>query len=90
MYGYDPFELAQPPELIKEEPEEEIRDYHDLFWEEAIERGRYVSGDEFLHTQICRFNKDGEHITMAKDCPHFNIDDEEGKRIKPGWTVQSG
>lgn len=30
------------------------------------------------------------HARMATDCPHFNMEDEQGP-IKPtGWTVQQG
>lgn len=92
MYGYDPYQLMEPPALaeVEEDLFEEPRDYHEFFWDEAIERGsNYVSGfSQRLHTQVCRFDKKGEHVIMARNCPHFEVEDEEGKRIRKGWTCQ--
>jgi hypothetical protein len=87
-YVNDPSELALLPELVSDIPVEEPRDYHEFFWDEAVERGRYASGYERAYTQVCRFDDNGEHITMAKDCPHFELEDETGKMIREGWTVQ--
>lgn len=36
----------------------------------------------------CRFNGAGEHTYMDEHCPHYDVTDEQGPRIRPGWTVQ--
>jgi len=90
MYINDPFDKAIPPSLEEVILDDEPRDYHEYFWDEYVERGQRVSRKQKLYTQVCRFDQNGDHITMAKDCPHFDAEDEEGRRIRPGWTVQSG
>lgn len=92
MYLIDPFDKIFPPAL-EQAPEEfledEPRDYHEFFWDEAVERGHHVDPrGKTLYTEICRFDQDGNHITMAKHCPHFDPEDEEGRKIRTGWTVQ--
>lgn len=93
MYLTDPFDHMLPPVLENSDEldlEEGPRDYHEFFWDEAVERGQYIprAPGKTLHTEICRFNSSGEHTTMARNCPHFDLEDEEGKRIRQGWTVQ--
>lgn len=90
MYVLDPSEKALLPQKIAEEPDEEPVDPRSFFWEEAVERGRYLSGYERMYTQICVFGPDGDHVAMAPDCPHFDQEDEMGKITAKGWTVQSG
>lgn len=90
-YVYDPIALVQHPTIKQAEGlPDEPRDYHEFFWEEAIERGRHVQGRERLYTEVCRFDENGDHTVMAKNCPHFDSEDEEGKITRPGWTVQNG
>lgn len=86
----DPFELAEPPTLedsgiLEEEPE----DYHDRFWDDVKFGGKRTGYQPRIYVQICRFDDEGNHVEMAKDCPHYDAVDEEGPRIVPGWTVQS-
>ncbi len=88
MYVNDPNELTLRPKLLVEVADEEPRDYHEFFWDEAVQRGRHLSPERQPHTQVCRFDGAGEHVTMAKDCPHFEMEDEMGRRIATGWTVQ--
>lgn len=91
MYLHDPVALVQHPTLAETEEEvfEEPRDYHEFFWDEAVQRGRSISGiSERLYTQVCKFDEDGNHTVMARNCPHFDLEDEEGKRIQRGWTAQ--
>lgn len=86
----DPFELAEPPSLEDSEVyEDEPEDYHDKFWEEFQPGVRHVSYEPPIYTQVCRFDFEGNHVEMAKGCPHYDAVDEEGPRIVPGWTVQS-
>lgn len=93
MYINDPFDKMIPPKLENSEEidlEEGPRDYHEFFWDEAIERGRYIerAPGKTLYTEICRFDSQGNHLTMAKNCPHFDPEDEEGRKIRTDWTVQ--
>lgn len=87
----DPYQLAQPPSVEEDiEPEEPPGpDYY--FWDEG--RDSLISPDtvshhQGIHVDTCRFDDEGNHTQMAKHCPHFNQEDEEGKRIMTGWTVQ--
>jgi hypothetical protein len=86
----DPNELALLPEVISEVELGEPRDYHEFFWDDTRDPnfGRSVDYHLGIHTQVCRFNGRGEHIVMAKDCPHFVESDEEGKKVIPNWTAQ--
>lgn len=90
MYVNDPNELAELPARITDVELEEPRDYHEFFWDDTRNPnyGRGADNHWGIHTQVCRFNERGEHIGMAQDCPHFDIADEEGKKIQEGWTVQ--
>ena len=102
MYVNDPSQLAQLPEVKKEVEFEEPRDYHEFFGDDqakpfylpprpTVRSERLPNfGEEpaRIHTQVCRFNERGEHVSMAKDCPHFDGDDEMGKKIVQGWTAQ--
>lgn len=89
-YINDPFELAVPPKLQDSEIdfEEEPRDYHDFFYDDihiSPDNTLYHSG---IYTEACRFDEVGEHTYIAKNCPHFDAANEEGPRIRQGWTIQ--
>lgn len=92
MSGYvnDPSELALLPEMEEDLQLEEPRDYHEFFHDDlqGLNMSPTVGWQRGINTQVCRFNSSGEHIAMAEDCPHFDMEDELGKRIRPGWTVQ--
>lgn len=91
MYVNDPFDKMIPPALEQaEELLEEPRDYHEFFWDEAIERGRHAQRMLGAQVQICRFDSSGNHLAMAKNCPHFDSDDEQGRKVRTDWTVQGG
>lgn len=86
----DPFELTHPPTLKDSEVyDDEPVDYHDRFWDDVGPGGRNVGYEVPIYTQVCRFDFEGNHVEMAKDCSHYDAVDEEGPRIVPGWTVQS-
>lgn len=91
MYVSDPHELAYLPEVKQEIEFAEPRDYHEFFYDDqqGLNLGTTTGDHLGIHTQICRFDSEGNHVYMAKDCPHFNIEDEMGKTIQQGWTVQS-
>lgn len=93
MYLEDPFEKTLPPkrEIPVEEEEIKPRDYREYFWDDQPASGPYFAGPpQRLHTHICRFDEEGNHISMSDRCPHFNESDEVGKQIRKGWTVQQG
>jgi hypothetical protein len=86
----DPFELTHPPSLEDSEVyEDEPVDYHDRFWDDISLGGRQVGHEPPIYTQVCRFDTEGNHVEMARGCPHYDASDEEGPRVSPGWTVQS-
>lgn len=91
MYVNAPSELAELPQVKHEIEFEEPRDYHEFFYDDARNPnyGKHADSHWGIHTQVCRFNERGEHVSMAKDCPHFDIADEEGPQIQKGWTVQA-
>lgn len=88
-YINDPYELMLEPQLISEIEFEEPRDYHEFFYDDLPEPGsKYTEWHRGIHSSICVFDEHGQHVYMSDDCPHFESEDEEGKRIKQGWTVQ--
>lgn len=89
-YVNDPVELAYPPVLEDKNIEsEEPRDYHEFFYDDLpYSFSRSVDHETGIHTDVCRFDDSGNHVLISGKCPHFDIEDEEGKIVKPGWTVQ--
>lgn len=90
MYVNEPSEKAWLPE-IEQSPElfDEPRHYSDFFYDDQpLDSGPRVGYARGVHTQVCRLDGNGNHLTMAKDCPHFDGYDEEGRIIQKGWTVQ--
>jgi hypothetical protein len=84
-------DLAVPPTVEEIElQEEEPADPKDKFWEEVDYHPDTVGYYQGFHTEVCRFDEQGNHTQMAKNCPHFEAADEEGPRIRQGWTVQQG
>lgn len=92
MYLNDPFDLLLEPRLEGwdevEEDEDGPPDYEEIFYTESRFRPGTLPYHNNFATDVCRFNDSGEHTTMAKNCPHFESHDEEGPRIRQGWTVQ--
>lgn len=91
MYINDPFELMLKPKLASDIEYDEPRDYHDYFWDDQqMGPPRYADDEIGIYSDICVFDSSGDHLYMAENCPHFDAEDEEGKRIVPGWTAQQG
>ena len=86
----DPWDKAIPPKGVSTIEEVATRDYHEFFWDEAVQRSLSVGKPQRAYTQVCRFNEAGEHISFARDCPHFNQEDEMGRPVRKGWSVQGG
>lgn len=86
----DPNDLAQLPTVKQDIELEEPRDYHEFFWDDARNPNYGKSPDSHwgIHTQVCRFNERGEHVVIARDCPHYDQSNEEGPQIQKGWTAQ--
>lgn len=91
MYLNDPDELSLPPVLEQMIEEEEPRPPEDFFWDDVPHSlyDRHLPFHQGIHVDACRFNDKGEHVHMAKNCPHYDTEDEEGRRIQQCWTVQS-
>lgn len=92
-YVNDPSEKALLPTILVPEEDllEEPRDYHEFFGDDLpaqIVEPKFAGSPYQPYTQVCRFNEDGEHTAMAYNCPHFDMEDETGRRIVDGWTVQ--
>lgn len=91
MYLNDPFDLTLQPQIEgwdKVEEEEQGPDYQEIFNAESHFRPGTLPYHNNFAVEICRFDNQGNHLTMAKNCPHYEGSDEEGPRIRPGWTVQ--
>jgi hypothetical protein len=91
MFINDPSELALEPKLegwdqVNEEETEP--DYDEIFHSES----HFIPGNLPYHNSfavdMCRFDENGNHAQMGKNCPHYEQTDEEGPRITPGWTIQ--
>jgi len=86
----DPFELmlgVKPPQ--QPEPEDPADERRKLFHSQIRYHPDDTGYQHNLATDICRFDERGQHVQMAKNCPHYAQQDEEGPRIQQGWTVQS-
>lgn len=85
----DPFQLAQPPTVEEQEIELEVPPSNEEIFHESIRHYPDTVGhDHGIHIQVCRFDELGNHTSIAENCPHFSIEDEQGKQIQPGWTAQ--
>lgn len=88
----EPSDLAQLPQLEQSDVfEDEPADPLDKFWEEAsmsVYGGVSTGYRQGAHVRVCRFDEYGNHTSMSDDCPHYDSSDEEGPRVRPGWTVQ--
>lgn len=79
------------PFHVEDDPEPEVIPLAEHFFSELSRpAGKTVSREWAIHTERCRFDSAGNHLTMAEHCPHFDSHDEMGKRINTGWTVQMG
>lgn len=88
----DPNELALLPEREQtEQLFDEPRPYKDFFYDDQAPPSTRETGyHRGIHTEVCRFNGKGEHTYIAEHCPHDNIEDEQGRVMPEGWTVQQG
>ena len=87
-YLTDPHQLAQLPTVEQEELEDEPPTPEEIFHGSFRHYPDSVSHSYGIHTDVCRFDEKGNHTDMAEKCPHFDEQDEEGRRVNPGWTVQ--
>lgn len=93
LSAHDPLlDLTALPQREQEEIDyEEPKDPESEFWEEAVNAvsGGYNAGyHQGFHVDVCHFDEAGEHTHIAENCPHFDSADEEGPRIRQGWTIQ--
>jgi len=86
----DPFQLAEAPSIAEPEIDVEEPPSNEEIFYGSIRHYPDTAGSELgIHVDACRFDEDGNHVQMAKRCPHYDAEDEQGRRIAPGWTVQS-
>lgn len=91
----DPWDKTFPPiNQADLEDDEEIDPRYNLdgvFYGETVPGQPMASelgGKEFEPVDICRFDEAGNHTFMGRACPHFDMEDEMGRTIRPGWTAQ--
>ena len=87
----DPWELTLGVEPPLEEVEEDIDPMDErrrVFHSQIRRRPDDTSYHNSFEVDICRFDERGRHVQAGKHCPHYNVSDEEGPRIRPNWTVQ--
>lgn len=90
-YVNDPSEKALLPTILV--PEEELlaepRDYHEFFYDDLPKYDPKFAGSPYQpYTQVCVFDEEGNHTSMAHNCPHYDMEDETGRKIRGSWTVQ--
>lgn len=85
MYLDDPLGVSQPYT-----PKPEEYDFRTEFWAQTPNM-RATEGRENPGTMnICRYLNGRHEMPPMEWCPHFDHEDETGKRIRPGWAVQDG
>lgn len=87
----DPFELmlgVEPPVQEQEQDIDPMDERRMLFHRYSSNRPDDTSYHNSFEVAVCKFDERGRHVQAGKHCPHYEIVDEEGPRIKPGWTVQ--
>lgn len=79
----DPLSVPQPYR-----PKQQEYDFRSEFWRELPDM-RPQEGRENPGTMyICKY-LNGRHEMPPKPwCPHYDQEDETGKRVRPEWTVQ--
>jgi hypothetical protein len=77
------------PVHIEDDPQPQQVPLEAYFHQETAPASRNYPGHQHsIAVSRCRFNGAGEHTYMAEKCPHYDVTDEQGPRIRPGWTVQ--
>jgi hypothetical protein len=79
------------PVHVEDDPDPEPVPLQQYFFEETARPSRRaVKPSRPITRHVCRFDERGRHTYMAEQCPHYAIEDENGPRRKPEWTVQDG
>lgn len=79
----DPLSVPRP---FNPKPQE--YDFRQEFYKELPDMRPQERNENPGTSYICRY-LNGRHEMPPKPwCPHFNVEDETGKRIRPDWTVQ--
>lgn len=74
---------VRPPEHPEDEEVNPMDERRRLFHSQVRFRPDDVVRQNNFAVDICRFDERGKHVQMAKHCPHFELEDEEGIRIRP-------
>lgn len=72
------------------EPEDPFEARRRVFHSQIRSRPDDTGYHNSFAVDICKFDERGKHVQTAKKCPHYDITDEEGPRVRPGWTAQRG
>lgn len=79
----DLFNIPRPFVPKKEEP-----DFRRNFWSETPDMRPNRGHDRMATVYVCRY-ENGRHENPLKPwCPHYEHEDETGKRLNPSWNVQ--
>ncbi len=69
-------------------PKDEPPDFRREFWQQAPDMRPNRGSDRMATLKVCRYANGKHESPRASWCPHFEREDETGKRIRPDWTVQ--
>jgi hypothetical protein len=79
----NPYEVPQA--FVPKAPEP---DFRNEFYHQLQDMRPNEGGERPATMKVCRY-LDGRHESPPREwCPHFNHEDETGKRIVTDWTAQ--
>lgn len=79
----DLYVIPQP--FVPKQPEPDFRrEFYGELPDMRPQEGRENPGTVY----ICKYLNGRHEKPIAPWCPHYNHEDETGKRIRPDWTVQ--
>jgi len=77
------FLIPQPVVPKKQEP-----DFRTSFWREAPDMRPNRGHDRMATLYVCTYTNGRHEMPPKSWCPHFEVEDETGFRVRPDWTVQ--
>jgi hypothetical protein len=69
-------------------PKKQEPDFRREFWGEAPDMRPNRGHDRMATMKVCRYVNGRHEHPIQSWCPHYEYEDETGKRINPSWTVQ--
>lgn len=83
MYLDDPLAVPRPYA-----PKAQEYDFRGEFWRESPNMRPTEGRENPGTTAVCRYLNGRHEMPPQRWCPHFEREDETGKRVRPDWTVQ--